>query len=459
MRGDGQDLVEDLLLAVAGVDERLAGIRAHGRFDDGGICRVDLQRQRGHARELGAQAQHDRALVDLGKARVDVENLRAGIRLLDGLAHDIVELARAQSLLQALLARGIDALADHAHVARFERHVLLGARHRKGSIRLRGLVAHAPRNAGDERFEHRALLAHPTIDQTALGRRIGRARAAAAAHNGDARLEHPGNRGDIRLGRDVIDRAAALHARETGVSLHHDGAGRIGHHALHERDERRGPQTAVDAERVNPERRERDGGNLGRSAQERAAILCEGHRAEDGQIGVVFGGEHRGLRLGEVGHGLDDEEVCPGGIGSADLLGEELVGLIEGAGAHGGQELACGADVGGNVRGPARLRAGDGCGEDLLDGGGIAQLGGVGTEGVGGHHVGAGLHVCRMDGANLVGIGEAEQLGQLAGGKAALLQLRAHSAVEHEDLLACQHGGKTVILDAEGVVAHIVHLL
>ena len=70
--GHGQDLGQDFLLAVGRVDEGLAGVAAHGGLDDLGICGVDLQRQDGHALQLGHELDHSGALVDLGQAHVDV---------------------------------------------------------------------------------------------------------------------------------------------------------------------------------------------------------------------------------------------------------------------------------------------------------------------------------------------------------------------------------------------------
>ncbi len=44
-RGDGQNLVQDLLLAVDGIDDRLAGVPPDGGLERGGDGGVELERQ------------------------------------------------------------------------------------------------------------------------------------------------------------------------------------------------------------------------------------------------------------------------------------------------------------------------------------------------------------------------------------------------------------------------------
>ena len=77
-----------------------------------------------------------------------------------------------------------------------------------------------------------------------------------------------------------------------------------------------------------------------------------------------------------------------------------------------------------------------------LDARGVAELGRVGAKGVGGDHVGASGDVGRVDGGDLVRRGQAEQLRQLAGRKAPLLQLRAHGAVKEKKVVPGQRGLK-----------------
>ncbi len=389
MLGHGQDLGQDLVLAVGRVDKGLTGIAAHGRLDDLRICRVDLQRQRGHALQLGHKLNHGGALVDLGQAHVNVQDLRAGVGLRDGLAHDVVVVALAQGLLHLLLARGVDALANDAHLAHLQSADALGAGHAEPVARGR-------------------LARFAIGEKGALARDVGGRGAAAAAHDGDAQVEHLGHGLAVLGHMDVEDRLAVHNARQARVCLDHHGALCPGNHALYQRQEVVGAQRAVDAHGVGAHRREGHRGHLGRGAQEGAAVLGKGHGHKDGQVGVLLHGEKCGLGLGQVGHGLDDKEVGARRGGRLGLLGKEVVGVVEGQGAHGLQELAGGADVCGHVAGARLARAGDGGLEDLLDRGGVAQLVAVGAKGVGGGDVCAGGHVGGVDVGDLCGVGEAQ---------------------------------------------------
>ena len=61
------------------------------------------------------RAHHHLGLVDLGQAHVHVQDVRPGLRLLQGLAQHIVHIPGLQGLLHALLPGGVDALTDDPH--------------------------------------------------------------------------------------------------------------------------------------------------------------------------------------------------------------------------------------------------------------------------------------------------------------------------------------------------------
>ncbi len=52
-------------------------------------------------------------LVDIGQAHIDIEDVGTLLLLGDALAHDVIEVARAQRFLEAFLAGGVDALANY----------------------------------------------------------------------------------------------------------------------------------------------------------------------------------------------------------------------------------------------------------------------------------------------------------------------------------------------------------
>ena len=54
-----------------------------------------------------------------------------------------------------------------------------------------------------------------------------------------------------------------------------------------------------------------------------------------------------------------------------------------------------------------------------------------------------------MNLGDLAGVGKAQKLRQLAGGKAARLQLRAHGAVEHKEVLSVEDALQIVVGHAQ----------
>ena len=439
VRGDGQHGLERLGLAVHGVDEGLACIAAHGAAHGLGVGGVNLQRQVAH----GLNALHDlhehAGLIELRQAHIDVECIGTEFCLVKRLTHRVVEVTRTQGLLEALLARGIDALADNVGVglACLHDQRLLCAAHGKG-MRVAALRG------------HRGARAYESADAGDVVRRG----AAAATHNGGTRVEQGLGCMRVGLGVDVVEGTAVLDARQARVRLHHEGHAGKGRHAREQGCERVGAQRAVDAHSLHAQRRQRHGADLGTRAQEGAAVLAERHGGHHGQLGALKAGKHRRLSLEQVGHGLDDEEVGAGSLGGTGLLGKEVVRLVKVHGAQGLEQSANGADVGSHVAGARLARARDGGCEHVLHAGGVAQLVSVGTERVGRDDVGTRLHIGAMDGRDGLGMREVEQLGQLAGLEARLLQHGAHRPVEHEELLAGEDATQEGIGCAEAVGRH-----
>ena len=125
--------------------------------------------------------------------------------------------------------------------------------------------------------------------------------------------------------------------------------------------------------------------------------------AKTGRLVASRAASTAALRLEQVGHGLDEDEVGAVALGGHGLLAEERVRLFERQRAERLQERARGADVGRHVASAGRARAGDGGGEDLVDAGRVPQLAGVGAERVRRDDLGARLHVRAVDGGDLVG--------------------------------------------------------
>ena len=312
-----KDLIHDLLLAIDRVDDGLAGVAAHGGLDGCGVGGVDLQRQERGTLELLGGLLDDLDLVDLGQAHVDVQDIGTLLLLADALAYDVVKVAVAQGLLQALFAGGIDALADDGDLVAVagKVHDRLGARDRHAGL----AVARAGR---------------VIVDKRAQGGHVRRRGSTAAAHNAHAVLDHAGDGLGVLGGLDIKDGIAVIvHAGQSRISLHHNGLVGNGEHARSESSELGRSLAAVDAQNVGADGVERDGGHLGTRAQECATVFLKGHGGKDGQVGILAAGEDSGLDLGKVGHGLDNKEVHARVDAGAHLLGKEVVGLVKAEGA------------------------------------------------------------------------------------------------------------------------------
>ena len=430
-----KDLIHDLLLAVDRVDDGLAGVAAYGGLDSGGIGGVDLQRQERGALELLGGLLDNLNLVDLGQAHVNVQDIGALFLLADALTYDVVQIAVAQGLLQALFAGGIDALADDGDLVAIagKVHDRLGARDRHAGLAM-------------------ARTGRVVVDKRAQGRHVRGRGAAATAHDAHAILDHAGDGRGV-LGRlDIKDGVAVVvHAGQSCVGLHHDGLVGNGEHACSESPELGRALAAVDAQDIGADGIEGDGGNLGTRAQEGATVFLKGHGGKDGQVGVLAAGEDGRLDLGKVGHGLDNKEVHARIDAGAHFLGKEVIGLVEAEGAQGAKQRTDGADVAGDVAGAGLAGAGDCRGKDICHGGGAVELVGVGAKGVGGDYVAASLDVLALDIGNDLWLLKVEQLGQGARLHASGLQHGAHAAVEQQVSRALDGRTQAIVLNAKVV--------
>ena len=226
-----KDLIHDLLFAIDRVDDGLAGVAAHGCLDGCGVGGVDLQRQQRGALELLGRLLDDLDLVDLGQAHVDVQDVGALLLLADALAHDIVQVAVTQGLLQALFAGGVDALADDGDLVAVAGKVYdrLGTRDRHAGL----AVARAGR---------------VVVDKRAQGCHVRGRGTAASADDAHAVLDHTGDGLGVLGCLDIKDGIAVIvHAGQSRIGLHHNGLVRNGEHACGEPSELGRSLAAVDA--------------------------------------------------------------------------------------------------------------------------------------------------------------------------------------------------------------------
>ena len=109
----GQNRVQLFLLAVGRVDDGLAVVHAQAVFQCLHIGGIQLQRQAGDALQGLDHLGHQGRLVHAGCAHVHVQHLSPGLHLTDRLLQNIVHILFPQCLLEALFARGVDALTHH----------------------------------------------------------------------------------------------------------------------------------------------------------------------------------------------------------------------------------------------------------------------------------------------------------------------------------------------------------
>ena len=428
LRDERQNGRHGLGLAVDGIDERLAVHASQRGLQRGGVRGVELERQVEHGLEFRDDARKHGDLVHAGEADIDVEDIGAGVLLLDALVDDVGHVAFAQGLLEALLACRVDAFADDGR----------GHRADLDGVCVGGDDSAAPGLDGDGR------------DALAGAAQRGDVRGGRAAASAEDARAAPRQARHFRreiLRPHVIDGTAVHDARHAGVGLDHDGRGGGVEEGGSPRLRGVRAETAVEAERIDAEpfEQRRDGGGVGPG--KKLAALVERHCRENGQIAVFARGEYGGLELVEVGHRLDDDEVGAGGGTVAHLFGEGGHGVLEVEVAERREEAARGADVESDEAVAAAglvacsAGVGDGGGDELgaaVRGAFADELDGVGAKGVGEDEVRARLKVRAMDGDNLVGVGEVPFLGNFAGAEAVVLEQRAHAAVGEDDSCANQ---------------------
>ena len=296
----------------------LHGLRVRG---------VDLERQREHTLQAADHLVEELHLINLRRADIDIEHVRARVLLLEALVHDVVDVVVDKRLLEALLAGRIDAFANDDRTGRpsdFD-----GA----GEGGDDGLFT-ALRREQRERAHGSNLRAD-----------VVRGRAAAATDRGcteRCNLLHVA--GEL-LRADVIDGPAVHGLWKTGVRIHeHRHVGRL-HEALHDRDHLSRSERAVYAERIDTEALEHGDHRLRRTARQHFSTAVEDAGDEDRQIAVFLRREHRGLRLIGVVHRLDQHEIRTlAGTDPYDLA-KDVDRVVEGEVAHRREQLARRTDV------------------------------------------------------------------------------------------------------------------
>ena len=379
-----------------------------------------MQGRVGNALQSGHHIHQRFALVQLGQAYVDVQNMCAGILLADAFVQNIVQIMCAQSLFQAFFAGGVDALANQNRAFAKSHRMGIGSDH--GTV------------FGGYREGFQVLKS--VCKRADMLRRC----AATAAQNSGAglcRLPHQGG----KFGRGkVIDRFSVLHARQTGIRLADNGQGRNFQIPLDNGQKPRGTFRAVDANGIGSQPFQNCNHCIGVGAGHQFAVAAVGVGNKNWKIAVFFGGKQSGFGLVGVAHGFNHNQVGAVAHAKLDLRGEQGNSVLKIQVAQRFEEPPGGADVHGDefgLFGSCLLRCfprqANGRPDDRVQLF-FAEMERICPEGVGIHHVGAGAQIGGMDAPNRVGVGQIPKLGALANGKPLLLQKCAHSAVQNEKI-------------------------
>ena len=253
-------------------------------------------------------------------------------------------------------------------------------------------------------------------------------RAAAAAEDGRARLEHVGHPADKLLRGAVIGGLAVYGDGHSGVGLGDEGHPGIVPQAAQLFQHLFRAGGAVQAEGADPHALEHHqrGGHVG--ARQAAPALVAGEGDEDGPVADAADGQHGGPGVGQGHHGLHHEQVHPRLLQPGGLLGIDVHQLLKGGLPQRGQEQTRGGDVPGHP-GPALHRLLRQGGQPpvilrrLVENAPLLQLLPVGPEGGGIHHLAARLDIAALNVLDAVRVVQHPLLGAHVALIAPLLQL------------------------------------
>ena len=333
----------------------------------------------------------------------------------------IGQVAVQDGLLQAFLARGIDAFADQ--------HRLRAERQRHAVGRDHGLLS----NVYSYGFE----ISYPFCDR---GDRFGR-RAAAASHDAHAFADRFFHISRERCGRNVIDSLPILQPGQSGVRLKDDRKRRFLQILLRDGKQRVRSQGTVHAHGGDTQSFQHRRHHRGIRAGQQASVLAVSVGGEDGKIRVFLRCQHGRFRLITVAHRLDEDEIRLLGGAGPDKGRERFHGFFEIKIAEGFQQFAAGADVQADPL-QLRRRAFRGRCPRVADGSfryflklirGIPQP--AGAERVRDHRVAARVEIRAVDGGHHVRMADIPGLRTFTGLQALRLQKASHASVQDQDIV------------------------
>ena len=418
----------------------------YGGLKGGSVGGIYLQRKRACALQFGDKADQNACLVNIGKPRIYIKYLCSAFELADAFCQQKIEILLAERGGNALLAGGVEALADNCGLIVIIYELSCRADQSVGGQRigrskvLFGIIAPEMRTSEGSSGE----LVREGIRES-LARRCGHAAdnlayevgigTAAAADQLDlidafvpAAVKYRAEIARVLGRRKVVYAFAVNGLGKARIGLDDDGnlgiPADLGHHI----GKVRGAQRTVHSDSIDAESAECGRGRCGMCAEEGSAVLLIGESGDNGKVRILLDCQHCGLHFEKVRHGLYYEQVGAGFIARDDLLFVQLISCVEFKLAEGLQHLSGGADIlsdKARARLPRDLYA---CADQRSRT--VAEFGGIGAEGIGSDNVGACLNIGAVDIQDLIRLAQVPLLGKCAGLQTRSLKHGAHAAVK-----------------------------
>ena len=149
----------------------------------------------------------------------------------------------------------------------------------------------------------------------------------------------------VELRGNVVAGAVGAGQARVGLDEDREAAGHGLGQPLCHREDLPGAKRTVDADGIRSQTACRGRKALDRAAGEGAPARLKAHAGEDGQGAVLFGGQQSSLQLVQVGEGLKEDKVSPGGSARPDDAAKLGHSIFKGPCAVGLQQFAQRADV------------------------------------------------------------------------------------------------------------------
>ena len=323
--GQRQHMLQAVLLAVDGIEHRLAVIKTQRSFHCFVVRCINLQRRIGNRLQRRYSLRSHCCFVNTGRTNVDVQNLCAYANLLQTKAAHIIKVAVYKCFLQTLFTGRIDAFADYYRTfAQVYCLAVRGYRRQTAITRTSGLQSFAFGN------HLRNMLRRCT---------------AAAADDACALVCELVHQLRIFLRANIKTGFAVTLYRQSGIRIDNQRQAGCCQHLWEQLTNLHRSQTAVKADGIYAQTFAHQSGSLNRSTGQQFAILIKGHGYANRQITVFLRRQNRSLDFVGVAHCFDKNQIRTGSSAVAYHFAVGLYSLFKGQIAVGSQQLTCRSQI------------------------------------------------------------------------------------------------------------------